>query len=292
MQKINNISILKYGLTAVLISFVISMFVYMQFRLDEAVFLKHYYDMEINSNTNMDIHVITNSIDTRRIDEIIFPQMPDGFAYVMIGNINFQFNNRYYRTEKFAHYSYNIISLELNPINLNTNEDGEETVVLDKAVIRYDNNDIQEVDIGKIVLRKNVRRTESLQSTLVSSSNDNTSTSVFISNDNFVINSIASYLDEEVKGILKLSLNGTDTDEIDYPIHVTSDDSLTFDSQFRFDMKDARRYNVYDVQKRISLTDSEGNQESMRILNLNYRPTEAFLNEKDIIAYLSETGVR
>ncbi len=292
MQKIRNAAILKYGLITVAICFLISLFVYMQFYIDEAVFLKHYYDIEINYNTNIDIHVITNSIDNRKINEIKFPQMPNDFAYVHIGNINYQFNNRYYRTEKFTHYNYNIISLEFQPINSYEKDNNEERAVLEKAVIKYDNGDVQEVNIGKIVLHKNRKQTESLTSTYVSSSDDNSSTTVFIANDNLTINSITSNLDEEIKDIFNLSLNGKDIRQLNYPVHITSDDSLTLDSQFKFATQDMRKYNAYEIQKRIALTDSEGNQESMRILNLNYQPAHVFLREKDIIQYFKEIGVK
>lgn len=288
MKNIKNISILKYGLITVIIIYVVSLFVYMQFSIDEAVFLKHYYDMEINYNSSIDIHVITNSSDTRSINEIEFPQMPDDFVYVDMLNII----NKYYRSEKFTHYNYNILSLELHPINFNQNDNKEEIVILDKAIIKYNNGDEQEVNIGKIVLHKNSKHTESLTPTFTSSSNDNTSTSVFISNDNFVITSIASNIDEEIKDIFKLSLDGKDPNQLNYPIHITSDDSLTFDSQFKFDSQDMRKYNVYEIQKRISLIDSDGNQESIRILNLDYEPTEIFLKEKDIIKYLKEIEVK
>ena len=292
MRNIKNISFLKYGLIAVVLCFIISLFVYMQFYIDEPVFLKHYYDMEINYSANMNIYFITNSFNTRKISEINFPQMPDGFAFINIINIGNGLYPGYYWTEKFAHYNYHNFNFEIRAINFNENDIKEESVVLDKAVIIYSNGEKQEVNIGKIVLHKNSKHSESLTSTFVKSSNDNTSTSVFISNDNFVINSISSNLDEEVKDILKLSLDGKDTNQLNYPIHITPDDSLTFDSQFKFDSQDMRRYNVYDIQKKISLIDSEGNQESTRILNLDYQPAEIFLKEKDIIQYLKEIGVK
>lgn len=292
MQNINNISILKYGLISVVLCFIISLLVFMQFPLDEAVFLKHYYDIEINNNTYMNIHYITSSIDTRRINEIKFPHMPDDFAYVNISYFNNGHEYGYYNIEKFAHYNYNVISLEFNTKKLYQEENKEETVILDKAVVIYNNGDEQEVDIGKIVLHKNSMSTESLTSTFVSSTNDNTSTSEFISNDNLVINSISSYLDEDIKDIFKLRLDGKDINQINYPIKITPDDSLTFDSQFKFDSQDLKRYNVYEIQKRISLIDSEGNQGIMRIHNLDYEPLDIFLREKDIIKYLKETGVR
>jgi hypothetical protein len=181
MQNISNKYILKYGLIAVVLIFIISLIVFMQFSLDDAVFLKHYYDLEINYNTYMNIHVITNSNDTRRINEIEFPQMPDDFVFTDMFNII----NSYYITEKFAHYNYNILSLELPSINLNQNDNKEEIVILDKAIVKFNNGDEQEVNIGKIVLHKNSKHTGSLKLTSTSSSNDYTSTTEFISNDNF-----------------------------------------------------------------------------------------------------------
>lgn len=292
MQNIKNISILKYGLAIVVLCFFVNLLVYMSFSIEEAVFLKHYYDIELNNNTDIHIHFVTNSIDTRKIVKIKFPQMPDDFAHVDIIHVGNGLDPGHYWIKKFAHYSYHDFLLQLWEINSDESYIKEESVVLDKAVVIYSNGEEQEVNIGKIVLHKNVKQTESLTSTGGGSYSGNKSTATFISNDNFVINSITSELDEEIKDIFKLSLNGKNIEKLDFPIKVTSDDSLTFESQFIFNQQDMRRYNVYEIQKRIFLTDSEGNKESERILNIDYEPAEIFLKEKDIIRYLKEIGVK
>ena len=82
MQNSKNTAILKYGLIAALTCLIISIFVYFQFFLNEPVFLKHYYELVIHENSRINLHLITNSNDDRRILKIKFPQMPKDFAYM------------------------------------------------------------------------------------------------------------------------------------------------------------------------------------------------------------------
>lgn len=289
MQYSKNTSILKYGLIIVFLFLLCSLIFYMQFSLDEPVFLKHYYDRVIYDNYYMDIHLITNSNDNRRIADIQFPQMPEDFAYVMLNNFNGSYDRGYYQSEKHAHYSYNILSLVFH---ISHEDDSYGSIALDKAIVTYDNGDKQEANIGKIILYKNEKQTEALTSISSQSSSDNKHASEMVSNDNFIIEGITSDSDEETRDILKLKMNGTDVNDIDYPVEVAAEDSLYFETRFEFGPHDSRKFNVYDIQKKISLIDSKGRTEIMRILNLRYNPWGAFSAEKDIIQYLRETGVK
>lgn len=207
--------------------------------------------------------------------------------YLSIGN------DGYLRSQKFAHYNYNELVLDVVSLyeEVENNTD-EKSVVLDKAVIYYNNGDEQEVDIGKIVLHKNINRTDDLTSIFSKSSSDNTSAVSFESNDNLIINSITSELDEELDGIIELKMNDTDVKDLNYPINISAGDSLNFESKFNFEPENEKKYNVYDIQKRISLIDSKGNNETERILNLDYYPSDLFRTERGIIQYLKEIGVR
>ncbi len=53
-----------------------------------------------------------------------------------------------------------------------------------------------------------------------------------------------------------------------------------------------RRYNVYDVIKIISITDSEGNKGNELLHNLDYEPMGIISSEKEIIDYLRYRGVK
>lgn len=292
MHYSKNTLILKYGLIAVLSCLIISIFFYLQFFLDEPVFLKHYYDLVIHENSRISLHLITNSNDNRRIYRIKFPQMPEDFAYMELDYFS-NGNDGYLRSQKFAHYNYN--ELVLNVVSLYDeveNNSDEKSVVLDKAVIYYNNGDEQVVNIGKIVLHKNIKQTDDLTSTFVKSSNDNTSAAGFISNDNLIIESITSELDVELNDIFELKMDGINVKDLNYPIHVTTEDSFRFESQFKFEPDDERIYNVYDIHEKISLIDSKGNNEIMKILNLDYYPWEVFQTESGIIQYLKNVGVR
>jgi hypothetical protein len=295
MQYSKNTSILKYGLIAVLLCLIISIFFYMQFFLDKPVFLKHYYDLVIREDMRMNLHFITNSSDNIRINKIEFPQLPNDFAHIELDYFTNISENGYFRSQTHTHYNYNELCLLIHVLGENENEN-EESVILDKAVVHYSGGDSQEVDIGKIILHKNVKQTNMLTSEFTKSSNDNTSAEGFAPADNIIddifIESIKSDLNDELEGIFELKLNGADVRDLSYPIDISAGEILRFESRFKFEPEDDRIYNVYDIHGRISVADSQGNKGIMRILNLYYNPSEVFISEKGIIQYLKEIGVR
>ncbi|MBP1927209.1 hypothetical protein J2Z76_003106 [Sedimentibacter acidaminivorans] len=297
MSNEKNNLILKYGLIIVMLCFIISTVYYMQFSLDEFVFLKHYYERDIHDGSYMNIHFIKNTADNRKIIEIKFPEMPNEFASVFLNDFSNGFNNGYYRTEEFAHYMYNELVIEFRYNDINYSEEGneesnEESIILNKAVIVLNNGDEQEVDIGKIVLHKNMNYYDFLETSSSSSSNDFTSTSVMTPIKDVVIDSIESNLDGEANGFMELTLNGVKIEDINFPLKLNSDDSLVFNNTFLYNTKDTRKYNVYDIQKRILVTDSEGNKGYETIHNLDYYPIEIFLSEKGIGDFLKYRGVK
>lgn len=291
-KNAKNISILKYGLIAVALCFMISVVVYMQYSLKETVFLDHYYERNIHDGSYMNIHFIKNTNDDRKIIDISFPQLPEDFAYVQMNAFPNSFNNGYYRSEKFAHYSYNVLAIELHCYENNENEKQEESIVLDKAVVSYNNGEKQEVDIGKIVLHKNAKQYGYFDSTYNSSSSDFTASTRVKSQKNIIIKDISSDLDTDVSDFLELKFNGEDINTLSFPIAVNTDDYLTFDSRFSYDSQDVRKYNAYDIEKRVMLIDDEGNSGHFDIYNINYEPFEILINEDGIREFLKYKGVK
>ena len=287
-----NISILKYGLIAVFLCFIISVIVYMQYSLEETVFLDHYYERNIHDGSYLNIHFIGNTSDERKIIDISFPQLPEEFAYVQMNAFPNSFSNGYYRSEKFAHYSHNVLSIELHYYDKDENNKQEESIVLDKAVVSYNNGEKQEVNIGKIVLHKNVKRYGYFDSTYSSSSNNFTSSTQIKAQKNIIIKDISSYLDTGVSDFIELKFNGEDINDLSFPIAVNEGDYLTFNSRFLYDTQNVKKYNVYDLKKRIILTDEEGNTGHYDIYNINYEPFEVFIDEEGIVEFLKYKGVK
>lgn len=293
MNNKNNNLILKYGLIIVVLCFIISTICYMQFSLDEVVVLKHYYEIYVHEGSFMNINFIADASDNRKITEIRFPEMPNEFASIGFNDFSNSFNDGYYRTEKFAHYIYSELMIELHYNDGNNADEGnEESIALNKAVITFNNGDEQEVDIGKIILHKNMNYYDFIDTSSNSSSNDFTSTTVMRPLKDIVIESIESDLDEETNGFMELKLNGVKIEDINYPLSVNTDDTLVFDNKFLYQSKDTRKYNVYDVQRRILIADSEGKKGYEIIQNLDYNPIELFLTEKGIVEFLKYRGVK
>lgn len=288
MNNLKNISILKYGLLIVALCLVMSIIYYMQFPIDEIVFLEHYYEISLYGSSTRQIHFISNSNDKRKIVDISFPQLPDDFADVF----SEYFNYGNYRSENFAHYNHNVILLNFVSMNNYAETEPEKSIFLDKALISFDSGEQQEVDIGKIILRKNIKQSDALNTPHSSVSNNSTSMAVIKSNENIIIEKITSDFLEETKGILQLQLNHVLIDELNYPLIVADKDSLEFDSQFIFNSNDMRKYNVYDIKQRIYLRDGDHNLEYYDFHNLIYEPNDLFNTEKVIIKYLKYKGVK
>ena len=291
MNKSENQKILEYGLIVLVLSFVISIVVYFQFSISDVVFLKHYYDVEIHNSSFLELHFIANADDGRQIIDINFPQMPDNFAQIEFDHFR---NNRgdgyYYNTVKTAHYNYNIISVVVLVPGNSTELEGK--IVLDKAIVNFNNGDEQKVDIGKIVLYKNIKKTDALDINYYSSSNNNISIAVMEAQKDVLIENILSYLDKDINGILFLNMNYTPTDELSFPIDIKRGESLSFESQFEFNTDDMRKYNVYEIQKKIAIADINKDISFQNIYNVTYSPMDLFRNEQNTVEYLKYRGVK
>lgn len=289
MKNFKNISILKVGLICMVITYIVNVLYFMNLTISEPIFLKHYYESDIQRRTVIILHLIANSDDNREIVDIEFSQLPEDFAYVHV----WRNNNGYDRIEKFAHYNYKTMVLEfLNSDQEDTQGDIEQSVILDKAKIRYMNGDVQNVDIGKIVLHKNIKSYDFLDFASSSSSSDYTSKLYVKALKNITINNIQSDLDNEIEGFLETTVNDIKTKDIQYPISFETGDYISFNSKFLNDSSDIRKYNIYDIKRRIHITDSDGNKGYGLIYNLDYEPTDFFSSEKEIIDYLKYRGVK
>ena len=291
MNKNNNQKTLKYGLIVLALSFVISIVIYFQFSIGDVVFLKHYYDVEINNSSFLELHFIANADDERQITDINFPQVQDNFAQIEFDHFrNNKGDGYYYNTVKTAHYNYNVISLVVLVSANSTKLDGK--IVLDKAIVKFNNGDEQEVDIGRIVLYKNIKKTDALDLNYYSSSNNNISIAVMEAQKDFLIENISSYLDKEINSILLFKMNYTPTDELSYPIDIKKGESLSFESQFDFKEDDMSKFNVYEIQKKVAIKDNNKRTSYQNIYNIAYSPIDLFLTEKNIMEYLNYRGVK
>lgn len=289
MNKIKNSTILKFGSIAIVLLFIVNIVYYMQLRIDEPVFLRHYYELYIQNGTFLNIYYISDSANEREIYRIEFPQMPEEFAYLSNNGMYSEGFGKYERA-KFAHYKFNNImgTLYYDP---ETESENLESVVLDKAIIYYSNGEKQEVDIGKIILHKNYKHDSFIDNAYNSSSSDFTSSTGIRPTKDITIMSITSELDDETNGFLRQTLNGVDFFNLIFPMKAKAGDNMDIESKFLYNTNDIRKYNAYEVQQTINAMDEEGNIVIKRILNINYEPTEAFLKESGIIQYLKVRGI-
>lgn len=282
----SNKSLLKYGLISICIFFAASTVYYMSFSLKEPVFLKHYYERAIYGESQIFIHYIKNSDDDRKIIKIFFPQLEGNNIYV--DDVYFGIGE--YRNEQFAHYTYKAYALKFNFYDDDSTE--PETFILDKAVVLYDNGDKQDIDIGKIVIHKNMKKDRFFEMAY-SSSNSNFSSSLVTSAiKDVTVEKIESMLNEDTKDFLVMKINNEHADKLNFPFSLASGEKLSVESSFIIDEGDVRKYNVYDMQSIIYSEDEEGNKGYDFIYNMNYEPYDLVQNEKEISKYLKIMGVK
>lgn len=287
MNNSKNLKTLKYGVISIVLLFVINVAFYIQLKISEPVFLKHYYDLYIHhSGTLIDIHYIADSSDERRIANIEFPQMPEEFARLSKIYDGFGPNEG----QKFAHFKYNVVS---GSILYDTEVESEEidSVVIDKAIITYSNGDKQEVDIGKIIIHKNFYPNDFIDTSYNSSSSDFTSSTGIRPTENITIESIGSTIDEKTSGFLVQTLDGVDFKDLTFPIKVARGEEMDIKSKFLYNTDNIKKYNVYEVHQLITSTNEEGSVGKHRLLNIDYEPIHAFSNERGIIKYLKLRGI-
>ena len=286
MNYKNNKAILKYGLIVIVLFFLASLIYYMGFSLEEPVFLKHYYERVLHGESYIFIHYITNSNDKRQVSEIYFPQLEDDFVYAE----HEYFGGGNYRNEKYAHYSYNVFAIKFHFYDDGSTE--PKTFVLDKAVIIYNNGEKQNVDIGKIVIHKNMKQDRFFEMEYSSSSNNYTSSYVIRAVKNVRVEKVESMFDKETKNFLELTINHVNLNELEFPFNINEGEKLSINSSFLIDTYDERRYNVYDLQRIIYSVDEEGDFGYDFIYNLNYEPDYFLRSEKGITEYLKYRGVK
>lgn len=290
-MKSKNDVILKYGLIIVIIIFIANAVYYMNMTLDEPVFLKHYYEVDLYDREHLSIHFIDNSNVKNQLYDIDFPQLPEDFAYISISDF-YNKKDGFDRSIKHAHYNYNTIFLEIRNTDRNQENKNEETIILDKAIIKYYGGHKQEVDIGKIVIHKNTKEQNYTDNFYSSISNNFSFGTKITAIKDIAIENIESYMDEEINGFMGIVMNDVKIENLKFPVIINNGDSIFFKKDYNFTSEDNRKYNVYNVQKRIMFSDMKGNKRNGLIHNLNYDPKEIFLTERGIIDYLKFIGVK
>jgi len=304
-----NKKLLKYCLIVIAICFVGSLSLLYVTDLKEPVFLEHYYELMAHDNAYFELSYITNYYDDAELIYVSFPQLEGTNVLVAYSEM------ASYSSDSYSRYKMQTVRVS---IKLESSEYFDD-IMLDNAEIRLTNDKSVTGYIGKIVLfSDNADQSVKLVDTFLSSSSN---TGVSFSDARFLddvsVNSLPFVLKTETDGILKLFVNNLSENDVpdfsqnkleiasseiynEAKIAAFTDDSRVLDesslpfsfykdeyvlmvSELIIDDSDVRKYNRYDIHRRIYLENAQGEIEYRVLYNMNYQP---YLSGMEIYKFL------
>ncbi|MCT4687651.1 hypothetical protein [Vallitalea sp.] len=289
----NKKRILIIGVIACLISLILNIINIQVHKISEPIVLEHYLEVSLHDEIDLSINYITNRRDSIKINSIYFPKYDLTF-----------YDKNFQDTNSLKYYNSNTAVLNTR-LNLDQQKEYEEmdNIILEDAVIMYNNGLEQNIDIGKIIINNN--KEKGLHSTMSSSSSTGFSKTVFELDNSIIINDITSKLYEETHNFVKMNLvsndeldntlvnisKETDKDKImeiednyhnnqkDIECYPVDELQLPFQAyntlsvNTNFEMLDNDcKYNVYDIRYTLHSTDENGNEGSQSLYNIRYSP--------------------
>lgn len=293
------------GLVIVLVGLMSNIWYYQAQKIDEPIVLKHYYETSLRQGDNgFEIFYITNLRDQTKILSVYFPKY-DLQLYVQHSQIN---QYKYYNLKS----DYMTFRLYEDP----KKDNNIEKMILDEAVVTFNNGTKQTINIGKIIVDRG-KDSGHLDSTMSSSSSSGESKVVYKVYKDITINQITTDLYEESKGLVKMvmySNHGRDytlsnleseermeemgrhdkknkenisyvpLEEIQLPFKATK--SLEVCTYIPTP-EDERKFNVYDLRYTLHFEDANGDEGIEYIWNMDYRP---FFTDRSLKRFIKSRG--
>lgn len=240
-------------------------------RLDEPVFLTHYYDMkDFFRARTITLNYITNRSDNRNVTAVSFPEGPE-LPVVFNGEALLD-TYRYHKANRIFISSDIPAETELAPITLT------------KVHIEFSDGTGSDFDIGRIVVENNPADSKTLiQSQSVGTSNMGGTTETFLAFEDCRLMDIAPFFEEGEGLSINTQINGSS--DYTLPIELHKDDTITFDTNVS--AKDGHEFNAYNLDKTLVLEDMESNAYYEYLSNISYTPN---FSSSGVIEFLRQSG--
>lgn len=275
-MEINN-KILRAGIILIGFTLAICCFFVYYTKVDDPVFFKHYYeyafpmneDEELgsyNSQVQLSLEYITNITDRRNIAYVIFDEAPDiVFNTSTDGYVYFDSNNTSYNMgDNYGRYSIRTANLTamINGIDQN-----QEDFQLSQANIYFNNGDMMEVDLGKILLYGYEYGNGYMRNFSSGSSNDGSSFSNYAIENEITLLKLESQLLDTVDPILHIKIGEQEYSAIS-DIRYKKGDTLEISSSLSKPINEISLFTNYDIIPRLYYKDTAGNIYSEPIYNI------------------------
>ncbi|MDY2631289.1 MULTISPECIES: hypothetical protein [unclassified Clostridium] len=284
---------LKISGSLILLSFILSISIIYYLKLDNPVFLKNYIDVNYYEYENMytlsgfdiELKYIANIEDKRKVVSVIFEEAPELNFYASEngkkGAIQL-YENTNDNIESYGRYGIHTVFL-----NFNLPKEGyklDETIKLSKAKVKFDDELVLDVDLGKIILSKINKEASPLERPSLTGSSDGYSQLFFWVKDYIQVSKIYSQLFEDTRDLFDFNINKVgDIEERD--LIYNKGDNLFFTSQFNNIDDPIKKLYTYDIKPIMYFKDRMGKEYEERIYNITYNPYFTFYN---IYRYLVE----
>ena len=242
-----------------------------QMRLDEPVFLTHYYDMKnfFRARTLI-LNYITNRSDNRTVTAVSFPESSN-LPISLDGEYPLN-TYRYHKSNRIFLHSDIPFETELEPTTLT------------KVHIEFSDGTKGDFDIGHIVVENNPADSKRpIGSQSVGTSNMGDTTETFLAFEDCQLTDIIPFFEEGEGLNVNTKINGSS----DYvlPIELHKDDTITFDTAVS--AKDGYEFNAYTLDKALVLEDMEGNVYHEYLSNIGYTPN---FSDNGVVGFLRQRG--
>ena len=240
-------------------------------RLDEPVFLTHYYDMQgFFSGRTIRLNYITNRSDNREVTAVTFPEAPD-----------LSFSNPQTSTiDTYWHHKANMVFIQTDvPYG---------TVILPTTLttahVEFSDGTAGDFDIGQIIVENKPEGGKRLMmSRSVGKSNTGETAETFTVFEDCRLTDIAPEPGADTGADISIKING---DDFTLPVEFGQSESVTFDSVISVD--DESAFNVYGIDKTLALTDTDGETYYSYLSNIGYEPD---FSNREIRKLLKQRGV-
>src|SRR5699024_2240912 len=132
------------------------------------------------------------------------------------------------------------------------------------ARIYFNNGDIIDVDLGRIILHTVDEFGDYIETSSASSSSDGTSSSTNTLKEDIKLIQLESPLFKEAKNLYKIQIDGKDYEDI-FGIQYNKGDILRIESSFRTPENILDKYSQFDLQPRLYFEDSNGEKSYINV---------------------------
>ncbi len=234
------IKVISIAVVLILIvaAWVINIWAFLRYSIDDPVFLKAYLAYHTNENTQVEFYYITNSYD-KNWYAASFPEIASDKFYTNTSEMQ-AISNSSYKINKLV-ISLNSVFLKNGSERL-VDKAAEKPVYISKIVLTDKDNISREYDFGRLCLyREEQLSNNALQFVNGMSSSDSRGRNTARAVDNIRLTAVESPLMDVVQEMFDVNINGMSISDFTLPADLAADDSIDVE----YALKDVSKVPAY-----------------------------------------------